>query len=568
MVTYSRYWRRNVSQHPPTELGLSLRALRKVAAHLGKNVKPVFWKGMQATDTNSITLDPDVVDRAYPIPSKTFDILVGQVVHEGLSSLEWREWVVGKVQQGVSDLPENFAPFLEAFVQAAEDIYIDELARPRVWSLYLSSFWKNDRMKETRDPTLPPSAESLALAWRTRETRGPLPEPLHHYYNDPLDRLRECTRVIREVVSLSSPAERREKRVDLYLKTWTSLQEILSQWEDFASSPDAINMFDEAAPEGRLPEPENTDEAERENEGDKREETQGLEPDLAEEVMKLVEDQETDLTRTILVAVEDPEAGSMRTRVRQGTARMAMQPDPLLVRQLKRIFSEQESLVRRVRRRRVRRGLIEGNLDARRLHRVPIDGKVFKTREPPTSEHSWQICLVADGSASMAGKGARQKPWPVAEKAFASLAEASKGSRNRVDIYAYHEERNRCTLTQLYHGGDLYTVVPSGRTPSGQAIMAAAVTLRERRHRRLIIHITDGASNCGVRLSEAVEFCERNAIELFTIGCGCSQQTKDFLRECFAFDRLYFMKTIRTLPLVLERLLRQRILFPIRQGRV
>jgi hypothetical protein len=135
MVTYSRYWRRNVSQHPPTELGLSLRALRKVAAHLGKNVKPVFWKGMQATDTNSITLDPDVVDRGYPIPSKTFDILVGQVVHEGLSSLEWREWVVGKVQQGVSDLPENFAPFLEAFVQAAEDIYIDELARPRVWSL-------------------------------------------------------------------------------------------------------------------------------------------------------------------------------------------------------------------------------------------------------------------------------------------------------------------------------------------------------------------------------------------------------------------------------------------------
>ena len=105
MATYSRYWRRNVSQHPPTELGLSLRALRKVAAHLGKNVKPVFWKGMQATDTNSITLDPDVVDRAYPIPSKTFDILVGQVVHEGLSSLEWREWVVGKVQQGVPDLP-------------------------------------------------------------------------------------------------------------------------------------------------------------------------------------------------------------------------------------------------------------------------------------------------------------------------------------------------------------------------------------------------------------------------------------------------------------------------------
>ena len=43
MATYSRYWRRNVSQHPSTELGLSLRALRKVAAHMSApNVGVVF----------------------------------------------------------------------------------------------------------------------------------------------------------------------------------------------------------------------------------------------------------------------------------------------------------------------------------------------------------------------------------------------------------------------------------------------------------------------------------------------------------------------------------------------
>ena len=118
---------------------------------------------------------------------------------------------------------------------------------------------------------------------------------------------------------------------------------------------DAINMYDEAAPEGRLPEPEYADDAQRAEEEDEREErdeAQGLDADLAEEVMNLVEDQETDLTRTILVAVEDPEAGSMKTHLRLGSARMAMQPDPLLVKQLKRIFNEQESLVRRARRRR------------------------------------------------------------------------------------------------------------------------------------------------------------------------------------------------------------------------
>jgi hypothetical protein len=564
MAAYSRYWRRNVSPHPPTELGLSLRALRKVAAHLGKNVKPVFWKGMQATDTNAISLDPEVVDPPYPIPAETFDLLVGQVVHEGLSSLEWREWVTGRVQSRVLDLPEHLAPFLQAFVQAAEDIYIAEMARPKVWSLYLSSFWNTDRMKNKRDPALPPSAESLAAAWRTRETRGHLPETLHPYYNDPLERLGDCARAIQELVLLSSHSERRERRVDLYVTTWASLQEILLEWEEFPSLPDAISLFDEAARPGRLPQPFPGDEETRESEWDGPEQGVGRQPEMAEEVMKLVEDKESDLTRTILVAVEDPEAGSMKTRVRPGTARMTVQPDPLLAKQLTKIFTEQETLIRRARRRRVRRGLIEGNLDARRLHRVPIDGKVFKAREPSTSEHAWQICLVADASASMAGKGARQKPWPVAEKAFASLAEASKASRNRLDIYAYHEERNQCTLTQLFHGGHLYTVVPSGRTPSGQAIMAAAVTLRERRQRSLLVHITDGASNCGARLSDAVDFCSRNAIEVFTIGCGCSQQTRDFLRECFPSDRLFFMQTIRTLPLVLERLLRQRILFPLR----
>jgi hypothetical protein len=521
---------------------------------------------MQAADTNMITIDPGAADRAFPIPAETFDILVGQVVHEGLSSLEWREWVLGKVRQKAAGVPERLVPFLEAFVHAAEDIYIDEFCKSRVWSLYLLNFWKTEADRDRRDPALPPSARSLALTWRTRETTGFLPKDLHHDYDEPLERLGDCAPAIREAARTLSPAQRREERVDLYLRTWAGLQEILFEWEEFGSSPDAIRLFDEAARERRLPNPQKRDEQEEKSEGGETGHSTGLDPELAEEVMKLVEENETDLTRTLLAAVEDPEAGSMKTRIRLGTARMAVQPDPLLVKHLRRIFTEQESLIRRARRRRVRRGLIEGKLDPLRLHRVPIDGKVFKTREPPAPEHAWQICLVADASASMAGKGGRQKPWPVAEQAFASLAEASKGSRNRVEIHAYHEEKNVCTLTRLYHGGDLYTVVPSGRTPSGQAILAAAVTLPEKRSRSILIHITDGASNCGVRLSDAVGFCLRNGIELFTIGCGCSLQTKDFLRECFPADRLFFMKDIRTLPLVLERLLRQRILFAVRRG--
>jgi hypothetical protein len=101
---------------------------------------------------------------------------------------------------------------------------------------------------------------------------------------------------------------------------------VLSEWEEFTAAPDAVNLFDEAGPRGLLPEPEQTEEAERDDNREEGGDSAGLDPDLAEEVENLVEDRETDLTRAILAAVEDPEAGSMRTRVRLGTARLAVEP--------------------------------------------------------------------------------------------------------------------------------------------------------------------------------------------------------------------------------------------------
>ena len=41
MEAYSEYWRKNRSHHDATELALSLRALRKVAGHISKKLKPI-----------------------------------------------------------------------------------------------------------------------------------------------------------------------------------------------------------------------------------------------------------------------------------------------------------------------------------------------------------------------------------------------------------------------------------------------------------------------------------------------------------------------------------------------
>ena len=125
-------------------------------------------------------------------------------------------------------------------------------------------------------------------------------------------------------------------------------------------------------------------------------------------------------------------------------------------------------------------------------------------------------------------------------------------------------ERNLCLLTQLYHGGELYSVTPAGRTPSGQAIMTVASRLDKRYKNSMIVHITDGAANCGLGMADALDYCRRKNIDVFTLGCGCNRQTRDFLREFFPRGHLYFLKNVNYLADGLEQLFRHRILGAIR----
>ncbi|MEW6439319.1 MAG: vWA domain-containing protein [bacterium] len=566
MSEHSRFWRVSRSPEEAAELALSLRSLRKVAGHIGGNVRPVFWKGMAEGEERAILVDPKLVQGTYPVPFARFDLLVGFVVREALSSREWSEWVIARVNRSLSDLDEGGRAFLAAFLQAAEDIYVDAAAASRrAWSLYLSGLWRSELARETRDPALPPGAASLARMWKRRVLAGGGTPAggLHPYYAAPLELLTRRTPDIRALADLPAPARRRERRADLYLEIWPRLHRLLSEWGEGADSPDGVDLFDEAAPKRGRPareEPARREEDREPEDGG----GPGLDPEKLEEIQALLGEDEADVTRAVLVAVQDPEAASMKTYVRNGAARTSAAPEPAQVARLRRVFREQEERARKARRRRIRRSLPGGKLDARRLYRAPIDGKVFKALDMPDVSPAWQVCIVADASSSMTGKGLRQKPWPVVEKAFASLAEAARGTSNRLDILAYQEERGRCAVTRLHHGGKLYTVVPSGRTPSGQAILAAAVALRKTKH-TLIVHVTDGASNCGVRLSEAVDYCRRNAIELVTIGCGCSAQTRDFLRACFADESLCFLENVRGLPMSLERVLQKKILAPERE---
>jgi hypothetical protein len=574
-TSYSKYWRVNRSRQEVMELSLGLRAMRKAAGYIGRNVKPVFWKGMvEEDDGKYILLDPDLLNGRYPIPHRVYDVLVGQVVFEGLSAMEFNEWVKANVIKSACDVNEVVRPYLESVVDAAQTVYIHQLQKQPIWSLYLSAYFSAVFPQSLRDPLLPPAPAALADIWLTKEITGFLPEKRHPYYEELLQVLGIYAKQIASAAHLPTMTGRRQARVPLYLNMWDDIFRIICQWPQFDLNPDAISLYDEGAAKGRIDVKEDNDQNDqpKDRPEEERQPGSGLDPLLAEEVRSIL-DEKSLIRQSISVAVQEPGARPMETRIQKGEVKSDILPDAVQVQRMKRIFRKQETLVRRARRKRNRRGLSEGKLDAKRLHRVFIDGKVFKDKQCPGSDYYWQICIVADASASMSGKDEAgilekrmRRPWEIAEKSFVSLAAAAKGSRNLLDIYAYRAERSVCILTRLLHSNTVYSAVPAGRTPSGQAIMTAASMLDAKYAKRMIVHITDGAANCGLGLGEALAYCRKHGIDVFTLGCGCNRQTRDFLSEFFPPGHLYFLKSVNQLADGLEQLFAQRILRGVREG--
>lgn len=557
---YSKFWRKNRSTNELTELAFTLKALRKVASHIGRNVRPIYWKGMSEADESSIHLDPSQVKGVYPIPFKKIDRLVGQVVLEAISSMEWTEWVRKNVIKQFCKTPETELRFLESLIDAGEVIYVYKrvLSHP-CWPHYLVAYLKNTLQKTFRDPSLPPTPSSLAGVWQRIAILGELPPPLHSYYERPLQILQEYTNFITNLTSTSDPRKRREERVTIYEQMCMEIQRVISEWEKFELNDESSSIkFKEEGAERS--EPSDTEE-DKQLHKNKETPSDGLDPDLANKVQSLMDDEDTDLTKEVARVVETPDAVSMQTIIRDGVVESQIIPDKIQVKRLRKIFLKQDVFMMRSRKRRMRRGLFQGKVDARRLFRVPIDGRIFKFRDKPNTEHLWNIIIVADASASMGGLSGSIRPWDFAERTFVSLAQASRYSRNHLEIYAYHEKGGQCILTRLLgRRGEIYTVVPGGRTPSGQAIAAAALMLKKKYNKSLIIHITDGASNCGLPLPEAIKYCQKKHIDVVTIGCGCNQQTRDFLKACFPPEKLFFMDHITALATGLERLFKHKIL--------
>jgi hypothetical protein len=556
--SYSIYWRKNRSHHEATELASVLSALRKVAGLIGDNTKPVYWDGMPCSEKSAIILNPEVVKGTYPVPYRNIDLLVGQVVYESVLNVEWSDWVIEQVKSYVT-LSAETEPYLQSILVIAEEIYLDALVQQWVWSFYLSKHLHSlASQKDRRDLSLPPVPESVAGLWREIIFLQATFKSVHHYYEDLLAILMEYTPLIREIANLPILGERRSQRIQLYSDMWAKIQRALLEWEKFEPLKNAVSIKDKSGP--KVPTPEAGEDSKNEpGLKDSAPTPEVMRPELAEEINSILDEGQMDLTQVILAVVENPKSEVMNTLFSRGVAECKVAIDKEQVNRLRKIFEKQQSLIRRSRRKRARRGLEQGKLDVRRLYRVPYSEKIFKRKENIHSDQSWIITIVADASASMGRRVGSTSSWILAEQTFASLADAAKRFSNHLEVYSYYEQSGQCHVVKLFKGNKLYTVYPTGQTPSGQAIVAAAMMMAKNRTKRLIIHITDGAANCGLCVADATDYCQKNNIELITIGCGHNEQTREIMKEQYPHS-LYLMHDIRGLPAGLERLFREKLL--------
>jgi uncharacterized protein YegL len=584
---YSEYWRKNKATLEHEELACALRALRKVGQYIAANMKTIEWLGMSKKSADKFFLDVGFVKGEYPVPPGKMDILVGITAHEAFHCKELSDWVWIKAEEKTKELPRKYKNNLLRLIEVGEDIYVNKVAKGSIWEYYLEKAWGYCILKETRDLSLPPTAECLFQIWEeiVLERTFSIEVKYHHDYLKPLSILLSYVeKIIACGEHKNSTMEKSEYRANLYLEIWDKIYECIQDWEYEAPfDPTGVNIPDEVGhnvwwwphvshsdskEESVLNEaPPNKETTENEvdefidQQGDDFGKLTKIKPmdimpqeqasRLKASLNVLEKDKNKDMNPLIEVVTGEVVTDLLETRFWNSTMPCNRRSDPLLVKRLKRIFEAQVSKAPRV-----NRGLYSGKIDGRRLYRAPLNGRVFKQKEL-TIKDAWNITILVDASLSMSG--VEGKEWELTESTFVSLYEAIKGSRNKLDILCYFERAKYCEIFRLLHHDKLYSIVPNGRTPTGQSIVAAALTI-PRDKKRMILHVTDGEPNSGgVSVEKAVKYCQREEIELITIGCGYNEQLKEQFQNQYK-ENLLLIDTIEQLPRGLEALLRKRLL--------
>ena len=538
---YSNYWRVTQANSEVAELAGVLRSLSRVVGRVGMNVGRVIWAGQFSADIDeqSIVLPLEFILDDYPLPQGKMDVLIGVVIHESLRQCEWSENVWKEM---ITKRPEfnersNFMrkDALWKLFSAGENIYLDKKAGGSILGDYVGKARKVLIGGLSRDPSRNPTPRNLFDLWGQTFLDGVSFPNLNPLYADPLNKLQKRAADLDSIAEdgQQSVIVRCRSRADVYLNMWGEIEPHFQGWE-----LDPVTYFEKGAAPQEI-------KKKKRRKKDQVKEEHIINEETWEDVNVELARGSKDLT-PLIQKICDNDEKVMRTTITNFTAPANAATDRHLVMRLKNVFQYYAERVKKI-----NRGLESGKIDRRRLYRAPIDGRCFKI-EQMIAEFSWNFTVVIDASMSMAGF-----KWRIVENTMSALHKALQGYQNRLSVFGYFEWDGVCIVSELLRKDVLYSIAPTGRTPSGQAILAAALLMpRESKKRKFILHITDGESNSGVDVRYGLDYCKQENIDMVTLGCG--YKDKDVLIEQYG-KRLQFLDTIEELPKAVERLF-QRIL--------
>lgn len=539
---YSDYWRRNKSPIEVFELAQLLSALRKVSSYVGGNVGRIVWSGME--DKDAICLDPTVLLGQYPIPADKTDRLVGLTIRKAYAKTEW-SYRLESLAKNRSKLPNRYEYKFRLVLSMCERVYLDCLSNRSVLGYYTELEREARVAQAINDAASPPTInEMLHLWWEMAADRSgkkhqkPFRDNsiralnkrtnLEKYYAEPIAMLNSLVdRLTYECTKIYGVSERVNYRMDLYFGIWPGLFELIKYWASDSRDPYLQNSKTSSLTQAL-------------GEEEEKEQKPVWFPEQVEEVVKRKSRELTERVQEFVVEKSDV------VRVRENHIVMPGRQcvDKKLLHNLKFVLKSAAQ-----KNTSFSRGLRTGKIDRRRLYRAPTTGTIFQVSKSKF-ELVNDIVMLVDASGSMAAPN----KWERAEEVYQTLFSALFHYNPKARLFAYNEFKSVCRITELYLKDRFYSILPHGKTASGEAVIAMVQYFTGSNKKPFVIHLTDGASNWGCGVDNAIEVCSRSGVNLLTLGMGCDDKNKEMLLGEYG-NLVQFVDDVNTLPQLLRELL-------------
>lgn len=534
---YSEFWRRDKSPVETLELANLLRSLRKVVSHIGRNAGTVSWKN---TMDSEIIIDPAPVLGKYPVPAAKTDKLVGEAVWRAYKNIEMSDYAK-KLAISKIDLSFRYLYKFELYFDTCEKVYFDCLSNKRVFGIYTEKSREQDIIKSLDVISHPPALAELFSIWweiaadRTKpryledykdtSVRGEMGDSaLEKFYTKPIKILNSMVpALLDECSKISGVTERCEFRAKLYVATWEKLFAYIKFW-----AVDSKDIFLQA----------------RDHE---KHQLKGIKKSLSIPQLVFSKQQGKVIKKDpSKPKKKKPAVDSSIVTVETNHIVLPARDhvNKKLLQDLAVVFKSVA-----VRKSTYNRGLTSGGIDRRRLYRAKTTGTIFNTKKNEFNLLN-DITIIVDATGSMAATN----KWENTQEIFQTLYLAVSKFNKNAGLFAYNEVRNTCMVTELYRQGTFYTIQPHGKTASGEIIKTMIKRVKGRNKKPIFIHITDGSSNWGCPVKEAISLCHKNRALLLTLGVNCTEADTKLLEDEYG-QLVQFVNHIDRLPALMRNLL-------------